>query len=90
MQIQHRREVELPASVRVSVRSPHQGHPAAPGGVTSRRSPSGALRVDLSGVVIPRRRRLRRAMIRRGRTAVQTVPRLFAHWAWVRGSWWSG
>ena len=40
---------------------PHRARPAAASGVKSRRSPSGALRADLSGVAVPRRRRFRRA-----------------------------
>jgi hypothetical protein len=51
----------LPSSVEMSVRSPHQRTSGREGGVKSRRSPSGALRADLSGLVVPRRLRVRRA-----------------------------
>jgi hypothetical protein len=51
----------LPSSVQISVRSPHQRTSARCGGVKSRRSASSALRADLSGGVLPRRLRLRRA-----------------------------
>jgi hypothetical protein len=47
----------LPSSVGISVRSPHQRTSGAEGGVKSRRGPSSALRADLSGLVVPRRRR---------------------------------
>jgi hypothetical protein len=40
---------------------PHQRSSGRAGGLKSRRSPSGALRADLSGRVLPRRHRLRRA-----------------------------
>jgi pSer/pThr/pTyr-binding forkhead associated (FHA) protein len=65
--------VSLPTPVGVSVRSPHRVRPAAASGVKSRRSPSGALRADLSGVAVPRRRRFRRATTPASAINVATV-----------------
>src|SRR3984893_19151964 len=69
----------LPSSVGISVRSPDQRTSGRGGGVKSRRSPSGALRADLSGLVVPRRVRLRRAIKPCSTISVATVLTLTRH-----------
>lgn len=54
-------------------RSPHQRTSGRGGAPKSRRSPSGALRADLSGLVVPRRLRLRRAIKPCSAISVATV-----------------
>jgi hypothetical protein len=73
MQVQHRRQVQLAFVGGISVRSPTHATLGCSGGVKSRRSRSGALRADLSGLVVPRRRRVRRATKPCSRISAATV-----------------
>ena len=54
MQVQHRREVENPFIGGISVRSPHHRTSGRSGWLKSRPGASGALRADLSRLVVDR------------------------------------